>query len=253
MKLDEQQKEEFMSYWGYCPLIETKSNKIVSIQSVERVSPGKYHLVGHRIEIEKDDVDGNPLVGPNGDPILFTDSYYSETFDHLEPYFVPTGYYQVSRDEAYWFTRKPDRSMVKGVSKNNIGMLSIQPLIEGQKDLIVEPRDWNLMHFARIYYGLCKDYKSDLKNSLIELALKKSNAKTKFDPYDRPIREGFTVALSRNVALVSHLTYEIPVVMYKLNPVGFYADDVVYISKDKDIAKQLIEEETGLITEVYAS
>jgi len=224
MELDRDQKAEFANYWGKSLLIH-KGN-LVFVGDVHR-DAGRYKGIGYEYKI----VDKKDALGQVG---VVKESLVVDDLEALELYSPETGYYQLTKHEAFWINKKPERSMRKGMCSENTEVLGMGKFTEKDSIISYYARSFSFNDFARIYHNalpaptiaewMKMNEESDLTRS--------------------------SLALSRNVALLA-TDFHVPIVMYMLNPVGYYAEDAIFLCNNKVCSKELIEEETKLTVNLY--
>lgn len=237
MELDEQQKQEFMSYWGGCPLKDTRNDLIVTVDGIDGLGTKDQAIFGSSWEPIKSS-DGTPKFDTQGNVKLVTNSWTCPKFEQLQPVFIEPGYYPCYPGQAYWITRKPERGMMKGIARSNTSFIGIRAFQEKLKEANIYTAEFDFRSIVRFYYGFLKYPDSSGIDHKIAKFLSDGG-------------RDYSFAISKNVALVQHKDYDIPVVMYKLTPVGYYIDNKVLLSKKKDISKETIEEEAKLCVEIY--
>lgn len=233
MKLDRLQKEEFMNYWGRCPMLDSSGN-LCHVEIVEKVGKENFSVIYYKyhVEDERHDLYGN--LRANGIAAKTND------LEQFNPYFVETGFYQLHPNNAYWINRKPERSRRKGMHHDNVDILGIKHIQDKITDVQVWREEFSLKDISRIYYNKLVKYPA-AEESLDSCIARLSSLYGK---------SGFSIALSRNVALVSS-AHDIPVVFYKMNPVGYFLDNKVLLHKKKAVSIETISEETGIAVETY--
>lgn len=235
MKLDSLQKDEFISYWGRCPLVLNK--EIVHVEHVDRLGKDKHKIMYYRYFIDptRFEVDGNVRIA--------TEAKYVTSFDDFEPYFLDSGFYQINSQRAAWITRRPERSRRKGMHHENTDFVGIRHITDKTKEIVTYKDEFNIKTICRIYYG------RQIKHPTDDLSLDEFVARSNVN-FNDSISQGYSVALSKNVALVSS-SHDIPIVFYKMNPVGYYMDNKILLQRKKIASTETIKEETGLKIEIY--
>lgn len=230
MNLDKFQKEQFISYWGRCPMIDTESGQIITVEDIKKVKTD-YVGIGYKWLI--DNREGYPKS------YVFDEPFQISNLEKLEPFIVPTGYYQLEPAQAYWISRKTDRNIAKGMTRNNTEIKCVNRIMQSSKSLSYRRRDFLIQDITRIFHGLPPVVPKENRQAYIdELFVESMEANVSF-------------CLSKNVCLVNS-EYGIPAVLYKLNPVGYYYDKKIHIFKEKEVSKELIKEETDMAVEIYA-
>lgn len=230
MKLDKLQKEQFMSYWGRCPLIDTTDNKMVTVEDV-RVKNKNIVGIGYKWHIS--DVCGSDGVYP-----VAEQNYQINDLELLEPYFIDSGYYQLYNDTAYWVTRKTDRSIIKGMARTNTEIKYINRIHDKNRPILYGRKDLFIPDIVRIYEKKLYNWKSG------------PEVPERIHKFFMESRQNESICLSNNICLVAS-DFDVPVVFYKSIPVGYFFDKTIYIAKSREVSKETFLEESGLNVEVY--
>ncbi|MGI0013734.1 MAG: hypothetical protein ACREBU_09880 [Nitrososphaera sp.] len=253
MKLDNFQKQEFFEYWGNCPLIDTIDKKMVYVDRIEHDVDNRYLIFGSKFKPELDQAGNQKIEKSSGLAKIAHENWECVEFDNIEPLFLDSGYYQIGKFTTGWLTRRPDRSRIKGMNRHNSAFIYIEPINDKMKELVISEGSPDSYDWARIYYGVLPNYRKSLDEHIARLNgdISAPADGDMFISTRHYHGDGWSIALSKNVALVKHITYDIPVVLYKLRPVGWYHDRKILISRKKIAAKETVEEETNLPVKVY--
>lgn len=232
MKLDDLQKDEFTAYWGRCPMVLNK--EICHVESVERQSKGKYKVLYYRYFVDP------TRFSPDGNVMVQTEGKVMTDLEQFEPYFVEAGFYQINSQHAAWINRRPERGRRKGMHSENTDFIGIHHINDKAKEVMTYRDQFDIKTLTRIYHG--RQLKIPYDGMSLDECILRNNAL-----YDK---QGYSIALSKNVGLVSS-THEIPIVFYKMNPVGYYMDGKILLQRKKIVSTDVIKEETGLPIEIY--
>ncbi len=228
MKLDTAQKDEFISYWGRTAM--TFRGQFAVPETAEKTAGGKHKVTYYRYYVHGEDNFGNPRV--------MTELLNTYDIEEFEPWFPESQFYQVQPTYAFWLTRRPERSRRKGFCGENAEMLGIAHIYEKAKEVITFRSDFSMKDIARMYHKILPKYEGTVQENFAKYAT------------NPPRGTGYSLALSKNVAAVSS-DFEIPVIFYKMNPVGYLVDNKVLVNSKKMASIETIKEETNLNVETY--
>lgn len=240
MQLDIHQKTEFVSYWGGCPLI--YDGKLCHVDVVDKLEKDKFRATFYKYHI----IDGEKDPGNPSLPKVKTEIDKTFDLEKFEPYFLESGFYQLAPHTAFWITRRAERSRKKGMHHENTDAMWLGHIKQKVKDVVVRRSDCFMKDYARIFYNKLPNRIKE-EGSLDLAIAKMNNELANPDEYGR---SGYSLALSRNIALVS-TDHEIPIVFYKMIPVGYYLNGKVLLQKKKAVSADTIKEETALNVELY--
>lgn len=234
MNLDRYQKQDFIHYWGNCPM-KLPNGKLGFFNKAEQPVTGEFQVIGSVYYCSNE-------KGSSGELLIDAEKKVCKVSD-IEPYYIPSGYYQLRPYRSYWISRKPERSMRKGASKDTIEAYTFAQVSGRSKELKLIPSSRGIETFdiCRIYFGTINrawsrgDDVKKLEDLMDDLSNKDKDA---------------SLAISQNVTLVSS-ALDIPVVLYKLNPIGYLSDQKIHLTSKKIPSKELIEEETGIKVQIY--
>lgn len=231
MILDEDQKADFVSYYGNCPLID-KDGNVVTVEAVEKRDK-TWYWSGYKYYRDPADQENISAV-----PRIRHSRIHGNNLEQFEPMFIEPGYYQLNPSCVYWFSKRTDRNMVRGLNRQNSEFLTVNHISDKMKSVVLTRSEFDVRSFVRIKDKLLKSFVNPEES--VQDAINRVSS----------IYPKYSLGLSKNVALVS-TTCGIPAVFYKLVPAGYFLNGKIYISQKKDISKEMIQEECNFETEVY--
>jgi hypothetical protein len=211
--------------------------KLCYPEAVERLSKDKFRLSYHYYFMDPDE----RVEAGTGLPRVGVVAEVTSDIEEFEPYFPDSQFYQLTNTVAYWLSRKSERSRRKGMNLENSEFLYIGHIMDKVRETNLFRAEFLAKDVARIFYN--KLPKVIGEDQSVEEVLAKLHTKV-------PAHSGFSLALSKNIALVSS-DFEIPVVFYKLAPVGYFMDNKVLIKQKNMSSIETIQEETNLRVETY--
>lgn len=232
MKLDLLQKEEFISYWGRCPMV--VDGAICVVENVEKLSKDKFKAAYYKYYVVPGEFEAS------GQPAVANSVHFTSNLEIFEPYIPDAGFYQLTHQQAFWLCRRPERARRKGFHRDNVDVIGMRHVAETSKEIVTFRDEFDFKDIARIYSDKLIKHPSE-SESMDECVARMSTIYGK---------SGFSIALSKNVALLSS-ALEIPLVLYKMNPVGYFIDNKILLQSKKAASLETIQEETKFSVQIY--